>query len=46
MKRWIVVGLIAAVLAAGCGSSKDKNKNKDAGRPVSGEKSETPKPKG
>jgi hypothetical protein len=46
MTRWIFVGLtVAALAAAGCGSSKDKNKNRDAGRPVSGEKTETTKPK-
>jgi hypothetical protein len=48
MSRWIVIGLflLANLLAAGCGSDKDKNRNSDKDRPRSGEKSEPAKGKG
>jgi hypothetical protein len=43
MSRWVFVGLIGlALLVAGCGGDKDKNRYResDPGRPKSGEKAE------
>jgi hypothetical protein len=44
-RRIIVVLLLLAGLATGCGGDKEKNINRDRGRPRAEEKTEVPPPK-